>query len=79
VTNRRMAVPYSHYGTLAGTAGGTLLATVANIHSSDVIKTSILAAIGAVVSFLVSVSLRWLAKRRYKRSDTGSSRGLSHD
>ena len=34
--------------TKAGTAGGTLLSIFANIHSGDILKTAILAAIGAV-------------------------------
>lgn len=51
-------------GTIAGTVSGTALTVVVNIGSSDVIKTAMLAAIGAVVSFSVSVLLKWLFKPR---------------
>jgi len=50
-------------GTLLGTVSGTVLTVAWNISSADIIKTVILAAIGAVVSFCVSVSLKWIAKR----------------
>jgi hypothetical protein len=52
--------------TKAGTAGGTLLTIFANITSEDIIKTIILAAIGAVVSFGVTLSLKLLIKRLKK-------------
>jgi mannitol-specific phosphotransferase system IIBC component len=52
--------------TKAGTAGGTLLSIFANINSGDVLKTAILAAIGAVVSFSVTLLLRLLVKRLKK-------------
>ena len=52
--------------TKAGTAGGTLLTIFANISSEDVIKTVVLAAIGAVVSFIVTVVLKKILKR-FKR------------
>ena len=45
-------------GTKAGTAGGTLLTIIVNIKSEDVLKTTILAAVGAVVSFGVSFLLK---------------------
>ncbi|MEI9912219.1 MAG: hypothetical protein WDO71_22755 [Bacteroidota bacterium] len=40
--------------TKAGTFGGTLTILFMNIHSGDVIKTMVMATIGAVVSFIVS-------------------------
>ena len=49
--------------TKAGTAGGTLLTIFANISSADIFKTIILAAIGAVVSFGVTVFLKSIIKR----------------
>lgn len=49
--------------TKAGTAGGTLLTIFANITSEDVIKTIILAGIGAAVSFTVTVFLKVIIKR----------------
>ena len=51
-------------GTKAGIIGGTLLSVFFNIHTEDLIKTALLAATGAVVSFIVSLSLKWLAKKR---------------
>ena len=52
--------------TKAGTAGGTLLTIFANINSSDILKTVILAAIGAVVSFTVTIFLKAIIKRLKK-------------
>ena len=49
--------------TKAGTAGGTLLSIFANINSEDLAKTAVLAAIGAVVSFGVTLLLKLLIKR----------------
>lgn len=49
--------------TKAGTAGGTLLTIFANISSSDVFKTAILAAVGAIVSFTVTIFLKAIIKR----------------
>jgi len=46
-----------------GTAGGTLLTILANISSDDIVKTIILAAVGAVVSFGVTLLLKLLVKR----------------
>lgn len=52
--------------TFMGTAGGTLLSLMATIGSSDVIKTIVLASIGATVSFLVSLLLKCLFKKHEK-------------
>ena len=49
--------------TKAGTAAGTLLTILANIHSEDLVKTGILAAVGAMVSFCVTILLKALVKR----------------
>ncbi|MFY0624860.1 MAG: hypothetical protein JXR07_01115 [Reichenbachiella sp.] len=49
-------------GTRLGTISGTVLSITANINSADLIKTCMLAAIGATVSFLVSVFWRWLMR-----------------
>lgn len=46
----------------AGTATGTLFTLIANIHSDDLVRTAILAGIGAIVSFIVSLLLKRLAK-----------------
>lgn len=52
--------------TKRGTAGGTLLTILGNISSDDLIKTAILAGVGAVVSFGVTLALKLLVKR-YKK------------
>ena len=46
----------------AGTAGGTLLTIFGNISSEDILKTIILAMIGAVVSFSVTMFLKRIIK-----------------
>ncbi|MEI2749795.1 MAG: hypothetical protein V9E88_13685 [Ferruginibacter sp.] len=52
--------------TKVGTASGTLLTILFNIHVHDILKTIVLAAIGAVVSFSVSLALKYLAKKLKK-------------
>ena len=52
--------------TKAGTVSGTLLSIFANINSEDLIKTTVLAALGAIVSFAVTLLLKLLAKRMKK-------------
>lgn len=49
----------SNVPTKAGTAGGTLLVLL-HISSNQVLDTALMAAIGAAVSFLVTLGLRWL-------------------
>lgn len=53
-------------GTILGTVSGTVLTVVVNVGSSDVLKTVILAGLGAVVSFSVSLLLKWLVKKLNK-------------
>ncbi len=43
-----------------GTAIGTLLSTLPHIGTDELLKTAILAAVGATVSFMVSLLLRRL-------------------
>ena len=50
-------------GTILGTVSGTVLTVAVNVGSSDILKTVILASLGAVVSFSVSLLLKYLAKR----------------
>jgi len=52
--------------TLMGTAGGTFLSIVPNIQSEDIAKTAILATVGAVVSFTISLLLKSLNKKHKK-------------
>ncbi len=49
-----------------GTASGTFLSILPNILSEDIAKTIILAALGATVSFMVSLLLKWLKKIKHK-------------
>jgi mannitol-specific phosphotransferase system IIBC component len=51
------------YTMKAGTLGGTLLVIVIQIQKGELIKTAILASIGAVVSFGVTTVLRWVMKK----------------
>lgn len=53
-------------GTILGTVSGTVLTIAVNVGSSDIIKTVILAALGAIVSFSVSVLLKWIVKKLKK-------------
>ncbi|MCU0359757.1 MAG: hypothetical protein MUF75_03405 [Bacteroidia bacterium] len=50
-------------GTLIGTVTGTALTVFVNIGSQDIIKTVVLAALGAVVSFCVSFALKWIYRK----------------
>ncbi|WP_194269491.1 hypothetical protein [Oceanihabitans sp. IOP_32] len=47
-----------------GTTSGTLLSIIPNIFSEDILKTVILAVVGASVSFAVSLFLKWLTKSK---------------
>lgn len=53
---------YFDNSTKAGTIGGTLLTILVNIKGADLVKTAILAAVGAVVSFTVTLVLKFLIK-----------------
>ncbi len=55
-------VPFRSFSTIMGTCGGTVLATLPVIGSDDLIRTGILALVGAVVSFSVSFSLKIVVK-----------------
>jgi hypothetical protein len=52
--------------TLIGTAGGTFLSVVPNLHSEDVLKTVVLASVGAIVSFAISLVLKFFIKKHKK-------------
>ncbi len=47
----------------AGTLGGTLLVIILNITPAALFDTALLAAVGAVISFTISVLLKYLLKR----------------
>lgn len=46
-----------------GTAGGFITALLVNINAADIIKTAVMAATGAIVSFLVSLMLKYCINR----------------
>ena len=49
--------------TIAGTVGGTILSVIPNLDTADVLRTLILAAVGAAASFLATQFLKWILKR----------------
>jgi len=51
--------------TKAGILGGTILSTFMNLSWTAIVYTIIMAAIGAVVSFIVSLLLRKLVKKYF--------------
>jgi prolyl-tRNA editing enzyme YbaK/EbsC (Cys-tRNA(Pro) deacylase) len=58
--------------TASGMAGGTLLAVIVQLDSSDIVRTLILASVGAVASFIMSHFCRWCLKKikaRFKKTD----------
>ena len=59
-----MQPPNNH--TFYGTIGGTLLGLAASIQSADIWKTIVLATIGALVSFMVSLLLKRFTRKRKK-------------
>jgi hypothetical protein len=46
-----------------GTVGGMLLIFLTNITSGDLVRTVVLAATGAAVSFMVSFVMKWVMER----------------
>lgn len=51
----------------AGTVGGTFLIVLLQISSGKIVETGVLAVVGAVVSFGVSLLLRRLTRRMGKK------------
>ncbi len=49
-----------------GTAGGTFLSIVPNLSSDDIAKTVILATVGAIISFTISLLLKSINKKHKK-------------
>lgn len=49
--------------TKMGTAGGFLSALFLNIHAADIAHTAVTAAVGAVVSFTISLLLKYCVSR----------------
>ena len=50
-----------------GTAIGTILSALPHLFSSDILRTVLLAIIGAAVSFVASVLLKWIVRPKRKR------------
>jgi hypothetical protein len=63
----KMAMIVHHSDQAIGTLGGTLIAFIGIVDGSDILKTSILACIGAVVSFGVSKLMHKLWPSKSKR------------
>lgn len=55
--------------TIIGTISGTLLSVGVTIDPQDYLKTVVLAAVGAAVSFVVSVFLKWVWRSIFRRGD----------
>lgn len=52
--------------TLVGTVSGTFLSITPNLNSEDIVKTIILATIGAAVSFTLSVIFKHFSEKHKK-------------
>lgn len=59
---------HAQQGTMRDTVSGTILTVYANIGSHDYIRTMVLAAVGATVSFAISTFLKWIVSR-YKKEE----------
>ena len=49
-----------------GTISGTLLCILPGIFYEDILKTALLAVIGATVSFCMTLLLKWVVRRKIK-------------
>lgn len=58
-----MKLPIPHKA-LNGTATGTLFGLAGLLPWEDMLRTAILAAIGAIISFTVTLLLQWLRRRK---------------
>ncbi len=58
-----MQIHHHDHTTALGTVTGTVFTVAANIDSHDYAKTVILAGVGAIVSFAVSMLLKWIWKK----------------
>lgn len=55
----------SHFnGTGISTAFGTLLSILPGLHLGDIVQSAVLAAIGASVSFLVTLAWKYLTRKK---------------
>jgi uncharacterized membrane protein (UPF0136 family) len=58
-----MQVHHDDHTTVAGTVTGTVITVAANIDSQDYLRTVILACVGAIASFVISIVLKWIWSR----------------
>lgn len=54
---------HNDHSTAIGTTTGTALSVFATLDTQDYMKTIVLACVGAVVSFTVSLFLKWVWKK----------------
>lgn len=59
-----MSDPNFSSDTKTGTIGGTLTVIIASISTQELVKTVVLAAVGAAVSFMVSLLLKRMMRKR---------------
>lgn len=76
-----MGMGIHHSDQAVGTLGGTLIAFIGIVDGNDIIKTGILACVGAIVSFGVSKGLHWALPnppkgREKAQSSEGSEKAL---
>lgn len=60
---------YPDASTRTGTIGGTMVAVLLNIFTNDIVRTIGFAALGATVSFFVSLGWKWLIRKWKKRKN----------
>lgn len=58
-----MNIHHHDNSTAIGTVTGTVVTVAANIDSQDYVRTMILAAVGAIASFVMSLVLKWVWKK----------------
>lgn len=56
-------LPHHDHSTAIGTTTGTALSVFATLDPQDYIKTIVLACVGAIVSFTVTLVLKWVWKK----------------
>jgi len=59
-----MNQPSPYTGTGISTAFGTLLSIIPGLHLGDIVQSAVLAAIGASVSFLVTLAWKYLTRKK---------------
>ena len=55
------------YNTKSAIIGGTFFSSIVNIGVEDLITTIVLAIVGAVASYIVSILIKWIHQRIRKR------------